>query len=77
MDIENKILIILGQTDYTEDIAKEKLIKHNNDEVLVIKEYFGINNNTNNNKIKSVNQEIYKQLRIRLNTVNNDIIIKK
>jgi hypothetical protein len=78
MEIENKIKIILGQTDYTENVAKEKLIEHNNDEILVIKEYCGINNeNKNNIKIKSINQEIYRQLRIRLNTISNDFSIRK
>jgi len=78
MDTESKIQIILGQTDYTEDTAREKLIEHNNDEILVIKEYCGINiNNSNNSKIKSINQEIYKQLRIKMHTISNDFHISK
>ena len=78
MDTETKIQIIVGQTDYTEETAREKLIEHNNDEILVIKEYFGINiNNNSNNKIKSINQEIYRQLRIKMHTVSNEFHVSK
>jgi hypothetical protein len=63
--IEEKIRIILGQTDYTEDIIREKLKTHNYDHLAVIRGYFGITEKKAQ-PIKSVNQEIYKQLRYRL-----------
>ena len=65
--IEDKIKIILGQTDYTEDIIREKLKAHNYDHLAVIRSYFGITEKKTP-PITSVNQEIYKQLRHRLDT---------
>jgi hypothetical protein len=63
--IEKKIKIILGQTDYTEDIIREKLKTHNYDHLAVIRSYFGIPEKKTQ-EVKSVNQEIYRQLRHRL-----------
>jgi len=72
-EINNKIQIILRQTDYTEEIAKNKLTEHNYNEISVIKEYFGINKKTQTqSQIKSVNQEIYKQIRSHLDTAMSD-----
>ncbi len=60
--------IIISQTTYTEEEAKHKLIEHNGDHVSVIKEYMGIKPKKNDDKIKikSLNQEIYKQIRTTL-----------
>ena len=63
--IEKKIKIILGQTDYTEDIIREKLKAHNYDHLAVLRSYFGIAEKKPQ-EAKSVNQEIYKQLRSKL-----------
>jgi len=65
--IEYKIKIILGQTDYTEDVIREKLKQHNYDHLEVIRSYFGI---TEKKALpqKSVNQEIYRQLRHKLDS---------
>jgi len=63
-DIEKKINIVMNQTDYTRDVIKEKLEKNNYDEILTIKEYFGISKKVP--KISSLNQEIYKQIRYKL-----------
>jgi hypothetical protein len=60
------IQIIMRQTDYNEEIAREKLIENNFDTILVIKKYMGLNDKKPET-IKSVNQEIYKQLRYKLN----------
>jgi hypothetical protein len=65
--IQKKIEIILRQTDYTEEIAREKLKENNFDEIATIKDFFGINKKKTT-EIKSVNQEIYKQLRTRLDS---------
>ena len=69
--LNEKIQKIIRQTNYTEEIAKENLIKNNYDEIATIKLYFGITERKE--KIKSINQEIYKQLRYKLNNVNVNI----
>jgi hypothetical protein len=61
--IESKIQIVMRQTDYTKEIAREKLGEFNFDEVSVIRNYFGITEKKEPEKIKSVNQAIYKQIR--------------
>ena len=63
--IDENVQIILRQTDYTEEIAKEKLKEFNYDHMAVIRSYFGIPEKKPQT-VKSVNQEIYKQLRHRL-----------
>ena len=65
--IDEKVQIILRQTDYTEEVALNKLRENNFDEILTIKDYFGITKKKEL-KIKSINQEIYKQLRNKLDT---------
>ena len=65
--IEEKIQKVMRQTDYTEEMAREKLKLFNYDEILVIKTYLGITDKKEQ-PIKSVNQEIYKQLRYRLDS---------
>jgi hypothetical protein len=62
--IDTKVQIILRQTNYTLDKAKEKLQEFNFNEEEVIRDYFGVNKKTTTTqKITSVNQTIYKQLR--------------
>lgn len=63
--MDDNIQLILRQTDYTEEQAKEKLMEHNNDPMKVIRAYLGIAEKKAL-PMKSVNQEIYKQLRYRL-----------
>jgi hypothetical protein len=63
--IDDNVQIILRQTDYTEEIAKEKLREFNYDHMAVIRAYFGIPEKKTQT-VKSVNQEIYRQLRHRL-----------
>jgi hypothetical protein len=64
-DINEKIQIISRQTDLSEPEIIERLKTYNNDHILVIKSYFGITNVTEKN-VTSINQEIYKQLRYKL-----------
>ena len=70
-EIDEKIQRIIRQTDYSEDEAREKLKEYNFNEILLIKAYFGIIDKKPS-PIKSVNQEIYKQLRNKLDTSMRD-----
>jgi hypothetical protein len=69
--MDDNVQIILRQTDYTEEQAKEKLIEHNNEPMKVIRAYLGITEKKAP-QVKSVNQEIYKQLRYRLDGAMRD-----
>jgi hypothetical protein len=65
--IDERVQLIMRQTDYTEEIAVIKLRENNFDEMATIKRYLGIQEKKQE-PIKSVNQEIYKQLRYRLDS---------
>ncbi len=70
LDKENELVqMIMRQTDYTEVTAREKLIEYNYNSLLVIKKYMGLDDKPKET-IKSVNQEIYKQLRYKLHNPN-------
>jgi len=60
---EKYVKHIMSQTNYSEDIARAKLHEFNNDFMQVLKDYMGIPLKKNTNQVKSVNQEIYKQIR--------------
>jgi len=61
--IDDKIQIIIRQTEYSEEEAREKLTQFNFNEISVIKDYLGITEKKTSAPIKSINQAIYKQLR--------------
>jgi len=63
--IDENVQVIMRQTDYTEEVAKEKLKEFNYDHIAVIKSYLGVPEKKVAH-VKSLNQEIYKQLRHRL-----------
>ena len=67
-EIDKKIKIILNQTNFNEEKALKLLLENNYNEIDVIKVYLGISKK-NDTKIKSVNQEIYKQIRSRMGQV--------
>lgn len=69
--IDEKIQKVMRQTDYSENVAREKLKEYKFDEIATIKAYLGITEKKATS-IKSVNQEIYKQLRSRLNSNMKD-----
>ncbi len=69
--IDEKIQKVIRQTDYSEDMAREKLKEYNFDEIATIKAYLGITEKKAP-PIKSVNQEIYKQLRCKLDSNMRD-----
>jgi hypothetical protein len=59
---------IISQTNYDEYTAYIKLQEFDYDYMKVIKDYMGIKDN-NSVKVKSINQEIYKQFRTNLDQV--------
>ena len=66
-DFKEKIQIVLRQTNYTQDIAIEKLALHDNDEIKCIKDYLGITEKkAPPKKISSLNQQIYQEIRHKL-----------
>ena len=71
-----KVQIILRQTDYSEERAREKLKEFNNDHILVIKAFMGITEKKAP-AIKSVNQEKYKQMRYKLDSSMREYNLKK
>jgi hypothetical protein len=84
-DLQKHVAKVISQTNYTHDEAIEKLKLFNCDYMKVIKDYMGIPDKKPDTKVLSVNQEIYKQIRRRLdstmkeyrerNPVNMDQII--
>jgi len=69
MEGENEsIRCIMTQTNYTMEQAVEKLSEQNGNYLNVVKEYMGIPINQETRKIKSINQEIYSQIRKKLDT---------
>ena len=75
--IDEKIQKILRQTDYTEDTAFMKLKEYNYDEIAVIKAYLGITEKkAPEYPAKSVNQEIYRQLRHKLDSNMRDYQVR-
>ena len=66
-DIDKFINIIKAQTNYDDYFAVQKLKEFNYDYMKVIRDYMGIKDKKVE-PIKSVNQEIYKQIRRNLDT---------
>ena len=63
---------IMSQTNYTETFAREKFQEFNYDFMKVLKDYMGIPEKKENTCIKSINQEIYKQIRYSLDQTMKD-----
>ena len=66
-DLNKHLQIVLSQTNYTEEEAIEKLKLFNCDYMKVIRDYMGIPDKKAN-KVKSVNQEIFRQIRTTLDS---------
>jgi hypothetical protein len=60
-DIEKHVKMVMSQTNYTKEEAKEKLQIFNYDYIKVIKDFMKIPEKKV--EVKTVNQEIYKQIR--------------
>ena len=65
INLEQDVTKIMTQTNYTKEEAINKLKLCDNDYIKVIKQFMGITEKKET-KIKSVNQEIYKQMRQKL-----------
>ena len=71
INFEEHVIKIMTQTNYTKEEATNKLILFNNDYIKVIKDYMNIPI-PEEKKVKSVNQEIFRQIRIKLdNSMKN------
>jgi hypothetical protein len=75
-EIQEKVEMILRQTDYSQEEAKNKLKEFNYDHIQVIKSYLGITEKKAP-PIKTVNQEIYKQIRYRLDSNMREYNLRK
>lgn len=63
---EEHINMIMRQTDYTRETAQQKLQEHKNNLMSVIREYMAPPSNASASApgpVKSVNQQIYKEIR--------------
>ena len=67
-DIEEHLQKVISQTNYTIEEASEKLRLFNCDYIRVIKDYMGIQDKKEDRKVKSINQEIFKQIRSKLDS---------
>lgn len=62
-EMHEKIDIIVRQTNYNFEEAKEKFLEQNMDYTKVILNFMNPNKKVQEKKIKSVNQEIFKNIR--------------
>lgn len=67
-DLKEHIILVMSQTNYTEEQTIEKLKYFNGDYIRVLKDYMGIPEKKAQPKIKSINQEIYKQIRTKFDS---------
>ena len=70
-ELEINVKKVMSQTNYTKEEAIEKLKLFNCDYMRVLRDYMGLPEKTDdkqNQKVKSVNQEIYRQIRTRLDS---------
>jgi hypothetical protein len=67
--------IVLRQTNYSKEEAEQKLQENNYDHIQVIKSYLGITEKKA--PPKSTNQQIYTQLRYKLNSALDEYNLRK
>ena len=60
---DENIKVIKRQTNYSEDVIREKLIEHNNNIENILREYLGILNKKQDENSSSTNQLIFKGIR--------------
>lgn len=73
---EEHIEVIMRQTNYNRETAIVKLQEHNSNHITVIKEFMGIPIKKTE-PVKSLNQEIYKQLRYKLDASMKEYNMRK
>lgn len=66
-NLNEKTEIVLRQTDYSRDLARQLLIDNNLDHLLVIRLFLGVSKKVEPKK--SINQEIYKHIREKIKFV--------
>jgi hypothetical protein len=75
---EEHINMIMRQTDYTRETAQQKLQEHKNDLMSVIREYMAPSSNASAQvPKKSVNQQIYKEIRGLMDDASRNYANKK
>lgn len=71
--LDAKIEIVMRQTNYNEEQAREKLVSFEDDELAVIRDYMGVPSKKPTKVIdSSINQAIYKQLRGHLDKIMSE-----
>ena len=76
INVDELVQVICRQTDYTEYVAREKLAEYGYNHIAVIKAYLGIAEKKAP-PVKSVNQEMYKQMRHKLDVDMRDYNSRK
>ena len=66
-DVDAHLGTVMSQTNYTKEEALNKLQLFNGDYMMVIRDYLGVPEKKKE-KIKSVNQEIFRQIRLTLDS---------
>ncbi len=75
--IQERIEILKRQTSYSHEEAKAALKKNNYDTMACIREYLEVPQKKEEPTKKSLNQQIYKELRNQLGTIKPPIIEKE
>ena len=79
LDIEVKLNIILSQTSYTQEEAKELIDINNGDYIKIVIDYLKTGKEISEpvvTKTPSINQSIYRQIRNKMNE-NMDVVIAR
>lgn len=71
-ELDSLINKVVNQTNYSPEEAERKLVEYDFDAIKVIKQYLCGNKKESQTPIKSVNQEIYKQIRTRMTAVTTE-----
>ena len=74
-ELQDKVDTVCRQTNYTSEVAIQKLEEHNNNVMNVIKDYLGVSRQTQ--KPKSLNQQIYTELRGFMDDIQTQYDIRK
>ena len=74
INLEEHVIKIMTQTNYTKEEAIDKLKLCNNDYMKVIKDYMNIPEKNKEPKVKSVNQEIFRQIRTKLDIIRYKLV---